>query len=165
MVEVVPEISQAAALARRHAEVVDLPREVRLAGHTDRYGICDAASLVRRATIITVRLMIARANHVRPDRRDARHLVVKVVQDALIDSSTAGDGRVGEVSLDFFFEPIVRIGNVARVPEQIPFWLGCGERLDRVVFTGVRGLAAPLPTVVLKWSKPIVPRSTTTSMV
>lgn len=79
VVERVPEISGAVGFDRRHAEVVDISSEVGLSGDTDGYIVGDIMCRVGSPSIVTVRLVISRADHIWLGDRDGGHFIIVVV--------------------------------------------------------------------------------------
>ena len=56
--------------------------------------------------------MIARSDHVRLVRGDRRHLVVVLIKQHLINRVPICNCRIGEVSLDLFLQPVVRVRDI-----------------------------------------------------
>lgn len=113
VIERVPEVLDATGLRARHAEVVTKTREVSLAGHADAGIVCDVLCLVGCSSVVTVRLVVTGTNHVRLERGDGDHIVVKGVQDSLVDLVSLSDSGVREETLDLLLEPVVGIGNIS----------------------------------------------------
>jgi hypothetical protein len=57
--------------------------------------------------------VVAGANHVRLERGDFCHIIVKGVQDGLVDLVSLGDSGVREETLDLLLQPVVGIGNIS----------------------------------------------------
>jgi hypothetical protein len=113
VIERVPEVLNATRLLARHAEVVTVTGKVSLARHADAGIIGDVLCLVSGPCVVTVCLVVAGANHVRLERGDFRHIVVKGVQDGLVHLVPLGDSGVREETLDLLLEPVVGIGNIS----------------------------------------------------
>lgn len=92
--------------------MVSVAREVGLARHADLLGVGNVAGLVSGTAIVTVRFVVARSDHVRLDRRDGRHLIVEVVQDALVHLVAIRNGRVGKEAANLLLQPGVRVSNI-----------------------------------------------------
>jgi hypothetical protein len=66
----------------------------------------------RESEFLTVGLVVSWSDHVWNKCRDGSHLVIKLVQDLLINLSTVGDSSVGKEALNLLFEPVIGVGNV-----------------------------------------------------
>lgn len=91
--------------------MVDEASKVRLAGHT--YACIIYNTSIFDTTRIAVGFVVARTGHVRFCCSDWGHLVVKIIQDGLVNFIALGNGRVGEETLNLFLEPGVGICKVA----------------------------------------------------
>ena len=60
----VPEVAKTAGRAARHTPMVDVAREIRLAGQADRLGVFLTGVLVGGTTVVAIRFVVPRINHV-----------------------------------------------------------------------------------------------------
>lgn len=69
---------------------------------------------VNRAGRHTVSFVVTRSDHVRLHGRDRGELVIKLIQQLLVDLVAIGNSGVREEALDFLLEPVVGIGDITR---------------------------------------------------
>nr|POE47919.1 hypothetical protein CFP56_01247 [Quercus suber] len=132
LIERVPHVARAKVVGglcgnvAGHAEVVLVARKVLLAGHAER-----------AVGIDTVGFVVARPDHVRLLGRDGAHLVVEVVQDALIGLVTFGIGRGAiDEALVRLGQPGVSVRQVTRMQQEVVGRLQARQTLDGVLLAG-----------------------------
>lgn len=112
MIKGIPEIAEAVTLRRGHAKVVAVASEVCLARHADAVRVGDVVNRVSCATVVAIRLVIARTHHVRLGGSDRSHLIIECIENPLVSSDTICNTDIGQVALDGLLEPVVGIGDV-----------------------------------------------------
>ena len=142
MVPGVPEVAQSAALGAGHAEVVAVAREVGLARHADVDGVADIFCFVGIAAIITVGFVVTWAHEVSLLARDVGHLIIEFVQDLFVDFGAVSDCGVSFEALYLFFKPIIRVSNVAGVPNEVIGGFVIDEGLDCIDLAGFQRIVS-----------------------
>lgn len=141
-VPTIPEVTGASRNIAGHTEVVLETSKVGLSRHADAEVVCDVVGLVSGAAIVTVRFVVSGSNHVGARCSDGHHFVVKVVQDGLVHLVSFLDGGVGEESLDLLLQPVVGVGNVSNVPQELVLWHAADERINGVLLTWLENVVA-----------------------
>ncbi len=119
-----------------HTIVVDISCEVLLAGHAHALLVRDVGGLIRHLSVDTVCLVVPWAHHVRLVCRHRLHLVKELVENDIVEAYTVGKRDVAvvgrEIALGRLLQPIIRIGNIARMVDKVIRILILNQRLDCV---------------------------------
>ena len=111
--------------------MVDVAGKVGLAGQADRLGVCYAARLVRRSTVVAIRLVVPGIHHIRLGRGDVDQFIIEGIQNALIDLCSLRRCRGWEIVLDLLLQPVVGICQVSGLDHKliiVNHLFKCGNR-------------------------------------
>lgn len=112
MVEGIPEVAGPAALGTRHPKMMPVPSEVSQTYRANGHIVGDVVDVVGGAAVVTVGLVIAGADEVRPSGGDGFHFVVELVENTFVHFAALGDAHIGKKPLYLLFKPIVCISNI-----------------------------------------------------